>query len=328
MKKKLFLLLLVVAEIGLGSIFLIKYFNHQQTQRQILGLAKIAKIDETKVIKNIDEELEHYWEYSPNELVADDPSWLENPIRYTINSDGLNDSQDYEVTKPNNTFRIIALGDSFTFGHYVETKDNWSEVLERMLADRSPSCGENLRFEVLNLGMPGFDVQELVRRYRRVGQKYNPDLVVWFESGSGFYRFNQIMQPLIKECEAMGQQRQSDSGNLERTISCLGSADEYVTEHYSDELKAELYKGYLVEFFTLIGQSKPIFVYLDQDKGLVGDYYNDLSGKFPEADFYFLNRDLSKKSTQLFDGHPNLEGHRLIADSIFEILTENNWLCR
>src|SRR6185503_18128498 len=41
--------------------------------------------------------------------------------RYTENSEGFNNARDYSVVKPPHTFRIITLGDSWTFGYLVNT---------------------------------------------------------------------------------------------------------------------------------------------------------------------------------------------------------------
>lgn len=48
--------------------------------------------------------------------------------------------------------------------------------------------------------MPGFDIQYSVEIFKEVGQKYKPDLVIWFESGHGFSRQNEYMTPIIREC--------------------------------------------------------------------------------------------------------------------------------
>jgi len=107
------------------------------------------------------------------------PPWLGYTPAYTINSDTLNDGSEYQIQKPKDTYRIMTLGDSFTFGFYVNTYDSYPETLERLLNEQP--C--NNKFEVLNLGLPGYDIRQSLERFKRRGSKYNPDLVIWFLVG-------------------------------------------------------------------------------------------------------------------------------------------------
>ena len=47
-------------------------------------------------------------------------------------------------------FKIVAFGDSFTSGSYVEAKDNYPSILENIL-NKNPK----IRFKVINMGIPG-----------------------------------------------------------------------------------------------------------------------------------------------------------------------------
>jgi hypothetical protein len=89
-----------------------------------------------------------------------------------INIEGFVD-YNYTIEKPNNTFRIIALGDSFTGGLWISTNDTWPKQLERKLNQLNTSC-----FEVLNLGRPGANTLEEVKIFEENALKYNPDMVI------------------------------------------------------------------------------------------------------------------------------------------------------
>jgi len=63
-----------------------------------------------------------------------------------INSDGFR-GREYSVDKPSNTFRVIVLGDSFTFGQGFNLEDTFCYRLEKLLNENHPEKN----FEVLNL---------------------------------------------------------------------------------------------------------------------------------------------------------------------------------
>ena len=65
--------------------------------------------------------------------------WGPNKGTYTINNDSLNERFNYSENKDKNTFRIITLGASYTYGLYVDTKNNWTEILEDILTLKIPS---------------------------------------------------------------------------------------------------------------------------------------------------------------------------------------------
>jgi lysophospholipase L1-like esterase len=88
-----------------------------------------------------------------------------------INSAGFRDDE-YTVEKSEGTYRIVALGDSITFGMKFPIEDRFTEQLERRLQS------EGRRVEVLNLGVAGYDTIQEVAFLEKAGVRFEPDLVV------------------------------------------------------------------------------------------------------------------------------------------------------
>ena len=68
---------------------------------------------------------------------------------------------------PKRGLRILALGDSFTFGVGAKQEETWPARLSEMLGA-----------EVLNAGAPGFGVPDAVAWYEAHGKQLDPDMVV------------------------------------------------------------------------------------------------------------------------------------------------------
>jgi lysophospholipase L1-like esterase len=70
------------------------------------------------------------------------------------------------------TLRVLALGDSFTFGVGAQSKETYPAQLEKALVARGVAA------EVLNAGIPGFGVPDEVAWYERWGRPLQPDVVL------------------------------------------------------------------------------------------------------------------------------------------------------
>jgi lysophospholipase L1-like esterase len=97
-------------------------------------------------------------------------------ITYAINSDGFRDYDRYSRKKPPGVFRIMAVGDSYTFGMGVELEDTYPKKLEKLLNERRPS--PLYRYEVINAGFPAANAAMEVDFVKEYGMTYNPDLVL------------------------------------------------------------------------------------------------------------------------------------------------------
>ncbi len=91
-----------------------------------------------------------------------------------INSLGFRDTREYELAKRPNTFRILVLGDSVTFGHGSVFEHTYPYLLERQLRDWRP----DIDWQVWNLGVPGYNTSQELAYLLDVGPSYAPDLVV------------------------------------------------------------------------------------------------------------------------------------------------------
>ena len=73
---------------------------------------------------------------------------------------------------PKTALRIIALGDSTTFGLAVDDKDTWPAVLEKLLR------AEGIDVDVVNAGVPGYTAFQGYRFMHERGFSLQPDLVI------------------------------------------------------------------------------------------------------------------------------------------------------
>ena len=96
----------------------------------------------------------------------------EYSINIRTNSKGVRSDREIPYEKPRGTFRIIALGDSFTIGYGVSIEDLWLTQMEKELRANGVNC------EVVNLGVSGHSTSEELILLKEEGVKYHPDLVV------------------------------------------------------------------------------------------------------------------------------------------------------
>jgi len=108
-----------------------------------------SDISRSVVFENIGGDLKYFYEYESDQKVQDSPEWLGYTVTYSYNKDSLNERYNYSEEKGTGVFRVITLGDSFTFGLHVNTEENYPEQLEVILNNRL-KCKNISKFEVIN----------------------------------------------------------------------------------------------------------------------------------------------------------------------------------
>lgn len=92
-------------------------------------------------------------------------------VRFAINSKGLRSPEiDYPRTGRD---RVLAIGDSFTFGVGAEDDESWPALLNAGLEANTPGA-----FETLNAGVQGWGLAEYWIWLGKEGRRYRPDWIV------------------------------------------------------------------------------------------------------------------------------------------------------
>jgi lysophospholipase L1-like esterase len=94
-----------------------------------------------------------------------------NPEHPRISSQGLR-NREVSILKPRGSTRILALGDSITYGPAVKGEDTFAAGLERLLV------AEGIPAEVINAGVPGYTPYNELEFYRSQGRAFAADVVM------------------------------------------------------------------------------------------------------------------------------------------------------
>jgi lysophospholipase L1-like esterase len=94
-------------------------------------------------------------------------------VEYRVNELGLRGPETTRQ-KPPGVRRVAVLGDSIAFGYWVADEHGFARQLEGLLQG-APGAG---RVEVLNFGVPGYNLEQEIETLRAKALAFEPDLVV------------------------------------------------------------------------------------------------------------------------------------------------------
>ncbi len=283
-------------------------------------------------------------------------------IPVTINSHGLRDDE-FTIAKPDNTVRILVLGDSVTFGVLVGNDETYSNVLESMLNN---AAADSTRYEVINSGVQRYYTFQQLDYLRDYGVNFDPDLVIlgYYINDLGFKpetwtrdyektREKYASYLWTKVPWLMYVYKNSALINLvrERVIRMIASskprktAQEQLLEGVVDDsvvAKIEAARKDLAEM-KKIGDEHGFQVLVVAFPGV-----NQVIMDFPNAKYPGFVREIAEELGMPFvdllpvfkehydgdirslyfryNGHPNKTGHRLAAEAIYQALLEKKLL--
>lgn len=278
-------------------------------------------------------------------LVPNSRAWSESPeykVQYIINSKGLRDKE-YSYNKEPGKLRIIYLGDSITFGWGVDANSRFTEILERRFTN----------VEIINMGVPGYGIDQDLLFLNQEGVKYLPDLVLIYV----------IPDDLKRACYSKMWGRPKPKfllGKGDRLILSnvpVPRMDIFSFNHYMlDQIRCYLaQKSYLFYFiqhkFYLWNESrvkgsgneaikeelaKAVFKemcnrvkLLNAKMITVGNLSDNIQKFLRENNIYFCEDPLltySGNPSEIYYTefhHPNAFGHKLIAEGIYKYCIEN-----
>lgn len=286
----------------------------------------VTRLKKTDYLRSPTSIFPHYYEPKSNTIISDNPVWLGFSVRYSINSDSLNERFEYETKKTKDSFRIVTIGDSFTYGMFVNTQENYSEVLEALLNENPHQSYKT--FEVINLGVPGFDVGFSAERFRLRGEKYRPDLVVWFMNPFTFTFLADRRQELEEQYVATLTDEEIKEHQLQGDYKFPGRI---AWAQMDKEVSLDKRIAEQVEYFNTFSRRYrvPLLVVANQWQTWP-DYVRIILQQTliarPNTWVYTELPSLALHGGLLPDRHPNAKGHKLIASSILSYLYQQHVL--
>ena len=119
-----------------------------------VSLSQVLRAPSSPTISHYDELLG--WVSIPGNYVPD----MYGPGKYArTNAQGFRNNQEIDLATQDSGLRIICSGNSFAFGEGVANEHAWCNQLSVL----------DGRFETVNMGQPGFGVDQMFLRYRRDG---------------------------------------------------------------------------------------------------------------------------------------------------------------
>jgi len=315
--KKIILILICVQLCVIIVLTFIIYKKHISRIKKV----NVNPIKKENISVNKESTLHWFYEFKANEQGYDYGGGSLKAV-YDINSDTLNERFDYEINKDDKTFRIITLGDSFTFGYGVDTKYNWTELLEDKL--NQLSCTNFNKMEVINLGVSAYDIQYSVERFKLRGKKYNPDLVLWLLKGDDFQEIKEIVQPQWNKIN--NERLKLFTPDIVLYAQPLQKAIEEMTNELGESTILQMQTRFLNEIKNYYTDKLILFTFNStQEKYKL--IMRNFSNKRKNTLFYENLIDIYNKEKDAtflpFDYHPNNLGHKLIAEDMFNYLVKN-----
>jgi len=247
--------------------------------------------------------------------------------------------------KPEDTLRIVFLGDSLTYAQGIADENSYVSILSRELAVNTGAEGKKL--DVINLGVCGANSPDILEYGYRYLSLLRPDLVVYgmclndFNSKGSEYRYNYRWKLPIPERFNQWMWHRTRAWRWLSTkyngfLMSTGLRDDF----YGDILRD--WDGYqarfssdvsnLNEIITSRGLPPVIFMVVSQSPTADGRGWQiamraeELAGQagmyVVSCSNYFTKYDGKVMKVSEWEGHPNEEAHRLFADQLKPVLIE------
>jgi hypothetical protein len=250
-----------------------------------------------------------------------------NGTRLSTNRWGMRD-QDYEQIPPPNTYRIALTGPSFVMGLGVSDGEDFESLLEERL-NRENTGSPYARYEILNFAVPGYSaLQELVSLEQK-GLPFQPNALFVMahqreEQAAVLYLADRMSvgadlpyADLIALAQQAGVEAGMTKGEAERLLKPF--ATEILTLTYRHIIEVSQAHGILPVWIFMPTLEDPL-----QDAEVV-----HLVGVAEAAGFTVVNladaydnQDPESLVVAYWDKHPNAKGHRLIAESLYQALKD------
>jgi hypothetical protein len=228
----------------------------------------------------------------------------------------------------------------------VPEDDTYAVRLERML----DTGGGPRDFEVLNFGMGGLNAELVADRAARLGLRFHPNLYVYgftlndiFDGEDRSLRYQENVAEALRQITRLREMPSHLAVLVWLRVASLRSqffgddayADLVVTSYQDPEKLARIRRG--MARLAKLGRHQHacvhVLVHTDLSALRFGHRFTDTYGVvqqlaaengFSSTSTYpaFRWRDSAALRVGFFDGHPNGEGHRILAEALYASLRE------
>nr|MBA3341046.1 hypothetical protein [Gemmatimonadaceae bacterium] len=249
------------------------------------------------------------------------------PLR--TNEWGMRDKP-YTLAKPPGTYRITMLGGSISMGSGVMEDQTYEALVEARL-NRELAGGLNARYEILNFAVGGYGLAQHMLVADRKIFRFEPDVVLVAGHSAEISRSFDVISRAIEKgakfppflqdrIDKAGIKPGMNRREIHRQLRTALSREELGRYSYRQIVEASRRHGAI-----------PVWAWVPRLDGTnPPETFEYLSTMAKNAGFVVLNLDDAYKGHNLdnlfvgpMDSHPNVEGHRLLADRLYEALRAN-----
>ena len=258
----------------------------------------------------------------PNHTQLFDGSCVKLPVtEIRINSHGFR-GQEYTVQKSPGSFRILGLGDSFTFGWGLNQEETYLTVFEKRLNHR---YGRTI--EVLNFGLPGGCTTSQVELFRTNVIRFSPDLILLAFNNKDDNDL-EVETRIRNELREEGTDYIVPEGGMERVEAGAYLMRRYMATVDFDENWTKNVEGPLGELTRYVSEKGiDLVIFSLSSEARKNDRLRDFCGSSEQC--FFLKTSLYLEGNKQYhlhplDDHPNAEANRLMAEELFAFFVEKN----
>jgi lysophospholipase L1-like esterase len=304
--------LLILEIIMRGYIFGNNAWSYSQMKSvNHVGVAGILKSSEY---------LDILWELKPN-LNTQYKLWP-----FKTNSRGLRD-QEYSLKAPPSTFRVAVVGDSLTMAEGVAIEDAYHSILENRFNEEDPKKN----YEFINFGVAGYSLVQYVSTIKRKVLEFKPNMIL-----IGFCAANDSKKPNLEAFNKPYKVKPERNGFVYLySMQLLGNIYQRNYKLFRGRLPGyNADPNYVDARFKELSEISeenniPIVIAYIDNKAASADFnaMQDIAKKYG-FEFIDATTNFSKElqpghMIYLTDGHPNGAANKILADTLYPLLTNS-----
>jgi D-alanyl-lipoteichoic acid acyltransferase DltB (MBOAT superfamily) len=245
-----------------------------------------------------------------------------------VNSLGMRDKE-YSRAKPAGTDRVALLGASHVMGSGVNDAEVFEVLLEERVADERRSASDPQRWELLNFAIGSRSALQSLYRLQHDVLPFDPDTVIFVVHANEDEHMARTLAKIIRA------RRIIPYPSIEKLVLSRGITavmEEDVIELRLQPVMDDLFNETFREFAEICRNNdiRPVLIYLPMTnerkrtpESLARDEMARAAGfTVLSLEGVYAGHAPDKLYVSARDDHPNAFGHKLIADRLYDVLSE------